>query len=502
MRPGDRQWLKRWEAYVANLERDTPIDPNELSEDQGKRKAKLLNDFKAFSKYYFPTYVSSDFAPWHIRWANKIFKTKRGIFTGAVHRDGAKSVVTDVLLAIFLMLNGKLHNCLLVSYNFDNAVELITPLKLQLESNQRLIHDFGKFKGFARWEDGHFVTTSGISFRALGSGQSPRGIREQEARPDVVIIDDLDEDTLVRNTKRVENAYDWLMGALFPAMSITGAARFIMIGNIIAKDSLLVRMSKKADYHVQVNLLNKEGQPNWPARFTREECLYMIERMGTRLSQREYFNNPIQEGTVFQKAWMQYKKLPKLNQYSHLVAYLDPGFKKTKTSDGKSWVLVGIWKGEYHIIKAFNGQATIQEMIGWGYELDKFLKEGHGVADFKMEELFLQDLLYADFQKEGEARGYMLPVGGDKRKKPDKDSRIAANSGHFERGNVYLNAAEENNHHMLELVEQYLNFEPGVKTKIDGPDAVEGAIHLLQSKRMLNPDTMLVGSRTNNKYKI
>lgn len=497
MKPGERQALLRWDRFLKGFSAQIEIDPDEPADLIAERRTRLQGNFEAFCSYYFPHYCSSPFAAFHRRFAKAVIENETIYVSRAWSRDHAKSVVAGLLLPAYLMFTGRLNNMLLVSYSWDNACELLRPLKLELERNPRLIQDYGKQRSLDAWEADKFVTTDSKSFRAIGSGQNPRGTREQEARPDYIVVDDIDEDTLVRNPKRLNEAWDWLMGALYGTLSIDKAKRFVVVGNIIARDSMVVRAAKVSDNHEQIDLLTKSGKPSWKERFSLEQCQYMITKMGYRLAQREYFNNPIAEGTVFKKDWIQYKKLPALRFYQHLVAYLDPGFKKTATTDTKAWILVGLYKGELHVIKAFCGQATVQEMIAWGYELQDYVTSRSGACQLMMEEVFLQDLLYKDFDAEAKRRGTPLPLQGDKRAKPNKDQRIEALSGYFERGTIYFNQAESENHHMVALEEQLLNFEVGVKTPKDGPDALEGAIFQLNSRVRLSADIDLGRGRTN-----
>lgn len=496
----DRAALRDWDAYRLSIKNATPVDVQEDEAQKKHRIASLLSDVEAFARYYFPHYCSKPFAPFHKRFFKRLFEKKRIFLTRAWARDHAKSVCAGVIAPIFLKFNKDLRNMIICSHSEGNAIDLLMPLQLELESNQRIINDFGVQAGLGTWEAGKFITTDGCSFRALGRGQSPRGARNKEARPDYILCDDLDEDEVCRNPKRMDDAWDWTIGALFGCLSISGPGRFVMVGNIIAKDSLVKRAIKVSDDHEQIDILHI-GQPSWKERFTLQECQYMISKMGYRLSQREYFNNPISEGKVFRKEWFRFKKLPSLREYKFLVAYLDPGFKKTKTSDSKALVLVGLHNGEFHIRKVFVGQASVEEMIEWGYAMDDYVKSNGGAYIFKMEEVFLQSLLYKDFDAAAKTKKRPLPVSGDQRKKPDKDARISATSGYFERGQVYFDEAEESNHHTQELIEQYLNFETGVKTKKDGPDAVEGAFHLLSQSLMLNSDVS-VGRRATNKNRV
>jgi hypothetical protein len=535
----DRAAVRDWDTYVKALSKSTVVDFNEDISSKNKRIAVLLNDFDAFSKYYFPQYCSSESAAFHRRFAKKTVQNKRIVITRAWSRDHAKSVTAGVLIPVYLMFKGELKNMLMVSYSEGNAIELLKPIQIQLESNQRIINDFGQQKGFTNWESGRFSTLGGCSFRAIGTGQNPRGTRNEEARPDYVLCDDIDDDELCRNPKRLDNAHDWVWGALYGCLSIEGSKRFVIVGNIIAPDTLAKRAINVSDDHEQIDILCKtkeidylaiqrltievetetdiskikvltesikylkEGwKPSWSERFSIVDCVYMIMKMGYRLSQREYFNNPISEGKVFKKNWFQFKKLPPLRSYTYLMAYLDGGFKKTATSDSKALVLVGLLNGEFHIVKVFVGQASIEEMVEWGYMMDEYVKRNHGTYTFKMEEVFLLDLVYKDFAAAAKTKGYPLPISGDKRKKPDKDARIEATSGYFERGSVFFNEDEKENLNTKELQEQYLNFESGVKSKKDGPDAVEGAFHLLSLSIGSNADNISVGKRHLNSNKV
>lgn len=538
MKLTQKQLLLQWDRYKTNLEKDSPVDLSESITARQARVKRLMqrgNEIE-FMKYYFPHFCKSEFGRFHKKAIRKICDNPTLFATFPWSRDHAKSSLF-VMLVVMLYLKKELKNFLLVSYNADNAVDLLQPIKKQLESNERLINDFGVLRGVVQWESHKFVTNDGASFRAIGSGQNPRGTREEEARPDFVLVDDIDDDEKCRNPKRMDDAFDWMMGALFGCLSIEGAKRFVVVGNIIAKDTLVLRAIKVSDFNLQVNILRKHKEvdtvllkrleselrnetdahrikilqesiryvkalwePTWKERFDITEAVYMIDKMGYRLSQREYFSNPLTEGKTFQKDWLTFGKVPPLSRIRHMVAYLDPGFKKTKTADTKSWVLIGLEAGKYYIIKAFCGNATVNEMIDWGYEIDAYLKRSRSAAPMYMEEVFLQDLLYKDFNAVAEKK-YPLSLHGDKRKKPDKDSRIEATSGHFERGNVIFNEAEADNHHMQTLMEQYLAFEPGVKTPKDGPDAVEGGMYLLNKKVSLN-NTLDVGTNRKNSKRI
>lgn len=499
MKPGDRAALLEWDDHVRAIRRATPVDADEHPRVREDRVARLKGDFKAFCEYYFPHYCQSPFARFHLKQQRLVQENKRGVFVWIMSRALAKTTVHTVMNTIYMMVTGEARTIIVASYNGENATRLLARIKVLLEGNQRLIQDFGQFQGLSGWEASALQTQQGHLLVAVGSGQSPRGLSNEEVRPDLIICDDLDEDEQSRNPERVDNAEQWVRGSLLGTFDITGRARFIMVGNRFAEDMVLKRMYEVADHRMEVNITDAKGNPSWPERHTKKDIAHMEAKMGYNVAQRELHNNPIQEGKTFKREWIQWQPMTNLRQYRAMVAYLDPGFKKTKTADSKAWVLVGFTGDKYHVLKAYVGVASIVEMIGWGYELAAYVSKHGAVAQLWMEEVFLQSLLYDDFAEEAKKRGQPLPLRGDKRKKPEKDARIESISGHFERGNVVFNAAEKENHHMKRLVTQTLNFQPGVKSHKDGPDALEGAIHILHGAAA-SAGPIVVGQRGRNKH--
>jgi phage terminase large subunit-like protein len=512
----DKDALKLWEEYREQLISSTPVDLHESPVDKEKRIRRLKSDFTAFCQYYFPRYCSSPFGDFHKDVAKHIVANEVTFTSFNAARDHAKSILCDLFLPLYLMVNDQLENMILCSSTEGNAIRLITPLRINLESNQRLIHDYGKFAGKYTWTENEFTTNDRCNFLCLGKGQSPRVARKDAARPDYIVCDDIDDDEAVLNAERIDKDWNWLIGSLYGTFSLTGRKRFIVANNIIAPDSLAVRAQEQSDKVFIVNLLTKTGVVNraeinrlkaelkqekddkkqrvlsdsiryyengyevtWHQKITMKEAVYMIHKMGI-LSEREYFNNPQIKGKIFLEEWLQFDKMPKLNQFKYLVQYLDPGFMKSKSSDTKSLVLIGLLNAKYYLIKVYCGQATINEMIEWCYQMDAYVKRNGGSAPLKMEEVFLQSLLYKDFSAVAKEKGYAVPVSGDTRKKPDKDSRIMATAGYFERGDVFINEEERHNHHMKQWTQQYTFFRPGsTKVKKDGLDAFEGGIHIL-----------------------
>ena len=192
-------------------------------------------------------------APFHNAAAAKVKGTPNLKAVFMWPRGHAKSTHMDIFVPLWLMFQPKrlINFMVVVGKSEDSATRLLGDIQAELEHNQRIIADFGKQQGNASWQDGEFKATNGVKFLACGRGQSPRGLRDREARPDYIVIDDLDDDELCRNEKRVHDITDWVKEALFGALDV-GRGRFIMVGNLISKNSVLANLTKTKGVHVSV----------------------------------------------------------------------------------------------------------------------------------------------------------------------------------------------------------------------------------------------------------
>lgn len=98
-------------------------------------------------------------------------------------------------------------------------------------------------------------------------------------------------------------------------------------------------------------------------------------------------------------------------------------------------------------------------MVRWCYDLYEWTREQGISVRWYMEANFMQDTILDEFRREGELRGYQLPITGDKRKKPDKFQRVEAISPLWERGFVVYDETQKDDPDMLAGIDQTLAFE-------------------------------------------
>lgn len=500
--------LKQWKKHCETVQNSTTINVAESEKDKLARIKKVRSDYAAFVDYYFPHYTvnpetgkTTPCADFHIKAANKVKKERNLKAVFKWHRGAAKSTHLDIFIPLWLKCQEvkQLNVMVLVGKSEDNANTLLADIQAELQFNQRYIHDFGQQYNNGSWEEGEFVTKDGTAFFARGRGQSPRGLRYRSHRPDYIVIDDLDDDELCENPARVTRLTKWVKEALFGALD-GGRGRFIMVGNLIAKNSVLANIAATDGVHVsQVNIWDKNGNVSWAAKWTPDEVKGIERFQGYRSFQKEYMNNPITEGAVFRQDWIKWGKLPDLKKFEELVLYIDPSFKGTTKNDYKAAKLWGKVGSQLWHIKAFVRQCSVAEMVRWLYDLYEWSLEKGIAIKWYMEANFMQDTILDEFRREGDLRGYQLPISADRRKKPDKFQRVEAISPLWERGFVSYNDAERNDPDMLAGIDQTLAFEKGMRGHDDAPDADEGAIWFLQKHSRVNSFTPSFGRRNNAK---
>jgi len=484
--------IREWQLHNEEVQTQTVVNRSESTATKLARIKRARKDYAYFVEYYFPHFAKTKCGKFQINAANRVLKTKnlKAVFKWA--RAHAKSTHMDVFIPLWLKCQEvrELNVMVIVGKSSDNANTLLADIQSELQYNQRYINDFGEQYNSGHWAEGTFVTRDGCAFFALGRGQSPRGLRYRDQRPDYVVIDDLDDDELCNNESRVTKLTDWVKEALFGVLD-GGRGRFIMVGNLIGKTSVLQRVSEIESVHVsQVDIYDRNGNVTWCEKWTKEEVKEMEKFMGYRSFQKEYMNNPITEGAVFRDEDLVFAEVPPLHKFRFLVAYADPSpsnnVNDRKNSTKALW-LIGNADGRFYVITGFLDRVTNDEFVDWYYWIEEYVKSRTQIYNYlennTLQAPFFDQVFMPLFYKKGAERNHHIGIIPDPRKKPDKFSRIEGNLEPLVRtGRLIFNIKEKDNPNMKRLIEQFKLFSPSMKAPADGPDAVEGGVFICNNK--------------------
>lgn len=488
MRAEDKKALRAWEEFHKAFAQAVDIDPTLSSADIDRKRRELEADPVAWCRYFFPTYAKAEFAPFHIQAIKRIVSNPEWYEVLSWSRELAKSTVV-MMVMMYLILTRRKRFVVLAAATEKAAIRLLTPYRISLEKNPRLIQFYGEQMMIGAWQAEDFTLRNGARLVGLGAGSAPRGVRNEEVRPDVILCDDYDTDEDCRNPETLKKKWDWFNEALYPTRSISEPLLVVWCGNIIARDCCITRAGAQANSWDIVNIRDKQGKSSWAAKNTEEMIDRVLSKIPMSSQQKEYYNNPVIEGKFFKN--LPYGRIPPLRKFSHLIIYGDPAYsdRKSKAGSYKGVWLIGLYKGVYYIIKGFLDKATNAEFISWYFELVEYVGGKTNIYLYmennKLQDPFYEQVFIPLLREENSRRGKSLHIRGDERKKTDKATRIESNLEPIDRlGGWIFNVDEEDNPHMKQLRDQFALFELHLPYPADGPDTIEGGITLLKSKSL------------------
>ena len=405
---------------------------------------------------------------------NPLIKQQRRWFRGA-----AKSIHTNVGNLTHLKENNEVNFALIIGRTLDNSKILLSDVQLHLESNERYIKDFGIQMQYGSWADGQFETNDKKMFKALGLNQPFRGLRNNANRPDFASMDDLEDRKQAQNIDLTKENVQKLTGDLGKAGQ-KGRFRQIMANNYIIKNGIVdgyaEKNKKSKNFKIQtINLTDEFGNPLWPERYSKQDCEDIIEDTDYHTSQREDFNNPVEEGKRIKAEWIRFKKTHGNEIFDGLIEFWDLSYKVT--GDFKAGGILSIEKGRAHVLEIFNRQVSLSEAMNKHYEWQKkYNSKGMSIISYydataAQETVYEPEWLVAC--EENNAVSIPIPdhAAGDKHDKID-----ATLTNTFQRGLITFDEKLKDTDDMDKSIEHIVAFEKGCKSPDDILDVLEQCV--------------------------
>jgi predicted phage terminase large subunit-like protein len=218
----------------------------------------------------------------------------------AAPRGHAKSTSITHAYGLAALLLQQADFALIVSDTETQAAEFLGDMKAELLDNDALRQTF-KVKKMLKDSGTDFICqmADGRKFRVLakGSEQKLRGIKWRNRRPNLILMDDLENDEIVMNPARREKFRKWFMNALLPCGSDKCLYRYV--GTILHLDSMLNRILDDPEWHSRLYEAHNPDftETLWPEKFPRSR-LEAIRRKYEAQNNldgyaQEYLNRPI-----------------------------------------------------------------------------------------------------------------------------------------------------------------------------------------------------------------
>ena len=398
-------------------------------------------DMEFFGRAYFPHYFSRPSPEFHREldniWQQGVLKgeypttpakvkkisrmngTKRVV---AAPRGHAKSTSLTFKGSIHAIVYEYKHYPIIISDSSEQAEGFLDNIRVEFEENEALKEDFGSLVGKV-WRSNVLITSTNIKVEAIGSGKKIRGRKHRNWRPDLLVLDDIENDENVRTPEQRKKLESWFLKAVSKAGD--DYTDIIYIGTLLHYDSLLAKTLNNPGYkaikykavisfsneedlwkeweEIYTDLSNENHEADAREFFERhrekmlegtevlwEEKLSYYDLMVMRLTEGEASfnseeqNEPINpEDCIFNPEWFEFYNEAEIdfkNRDFLFFGFVDPSLGKTKHSDFSAIITLAKHKvsGYMYVMDADIERRHPDKIIGDILEKEKMLRRDYG----------------------------------------------------------------------------------------------------------------------------
>jgi predicted phage terminase large subunit-like protein len=222
--------------------------------DRDMRTSLGKMDLEFFSAFYLPHHFYNPFAWFH----RLLFQDIEDLILSygqrrlleIVFRGGGKSTIDTLATPLWAICYTLRHYITMISDSESQAKEKLATLKTELETNPRLLEDFGDLRG-EKWQEIDIETKNQVKIRALGQGMAFRGRKYLQWRPDLIILDDIEDDEGVRSETQRHFLEQWLIKTILKALDAQDG-KLLVVGNFIHYECLLLSLRDNPQYKHRV----------------------------------------------------------------------------------------------------------------------------------------------------------------------------------------------------------------------------------------------------------
>lgn len=218
--------------------------------EQASRVLQAQTDFRFFAKTYLPHYIKGDeslFHTWFYDNVPQLIDAPEGkLINISAPRGEAKSTLGTQALVIWCIVTGRKHFIPIVMDAWDQAATMLEAVKTELTDNPRLLADYPQATGRGRvWNAGVILTANDCKVQAFGSGKKMRGLRHGPHRPDLVMLDDIENDENVRQAAQRDKLESWVTKTVLNLGPPSGTMDVVYLNTILHYDSVANRFHRK-----------------------------------------------------------------------------------------------------------------------------------------------------------------------------------------------------------------------------------------------------------------
>jgi hypothetical protein len=361
----------------------------------------------------------------------------------AAPRGFGKTSLMNIAYPIKKILFREKNFIVPVSNTASQALLQSENIKRELLHNREIVSLFGPMKS-ETFSKEMWVTSSGIMVLPRGAGQQIRGILHDRHRPDLIILDDIEDAEAVRNEELRKKLKEWFFADVVNSVNRSSNDwKIVIIGTILHEDSLLANLLEDESwYSVQLSICDDDYKSNWPDfmsdKQVRQLAIDYQNKGMLDVFYREYRNIPIAtEDATFKAEYFKYvDEVKAFGKGVENVIIVDPA-KTVKLHSAYSCI-VGISfdysKGTITLVDCVNERLHPDELYNRAFEMAETLN----VTAIGLEVTSLNEFITYPFLNQMRQKGKYYELV-ELKARASKEERIAAMVPFYRKGMVYHN---------------------------------------------------------------
>lgn len=407
-----------------------------------------LNSLIEFRRYFFAASEDVPPAAMHYSWSDILLRGDRH-FAIEAFRESAKTQIVIRANLLHALAYPQEHRSYLVIIcsTQRTASKKLLEVSRELEASKDfgiLIDKVVENSGLAL--EVSYKTGQKVRLEAYGKGAAVRGLSWGSKRPDLVIIDDPQDEEDARSETVTETDWDWFLSDVF---FLGQSSRIFLIGNNLGERCIIERVMAGAEQlgfeTARIPILDDEGQSAWLEKWPVEEIIKERESFAELGKLDNWYRNKMcqcipPDSQMFKREYFRYYNSGTL-QTSGMSIYttVDLAISQKPGADYSAIVTVGVNKdGNWFVLDVSYGRYDpTQTMDGIFYAVQKWRPLCVGI-----EAVAYQSALQHFLEKEMPKRNCFFriqPLRAEKK----KELRIDALQPRFAVGSVWFREAAE-----------------------------------------------------------
>lgn len=195
---------------------------------------------------------------------------ERAKFTSIVMPRGFSKTTLVGLACILYKILYQEHKFIVYVSETARAADLqLGNVKYELATNPLIQLCFGNIKpardSELKWTANFFQTMTGIVVASRGRGAQIRGLNVNGQRPDIILVDDVEDKESVKTVEQREKTREWFFGDLMPALpAMDPEATIMCLGTVLHNEALLMVLENDPEWtSLRFGATDRDGAPLW-----------------------------------------------------------------------------------------------------------------------------------------------------------------------------------------------------------------------------------------------